>query len=278
MKTYSLNCNGRLLVLDSPKIMGIINVTPDSFYTQGMSSDMKGVLHTADRMIADGATVLDVGGMSTRPGSNPIAESEEIDRVASVIYNIKKYFPEIFVSIDTYRSAVAKVAFENGADMVNDISAGAMDTTMLQTVSDLNIPYIAMHMQGVPSTMQEAPEYKNVTEEVLQYCADKMLMCRSAGIKDVIIDPGFGFGKTVEQNYILLKQLHTFSILDVPIMVGLSRKSMLYKLLKTTPKEALNATSIVHTLALQQGVHLLRVHDVKEAKEAVNLWNMYQAL
>lgn len=277
MKPYTLNSKGRMLVIDQPVVMGIINTTPDSFYSNSRQADLKSILHTADQMLSDGAGILDIGGMSTRPGSSLVTEQEEITRVLPAIEQIKKYFPQSFLSIDTYRSKVATLAVEHGADIVNDISAGSMDTHMLTTVATLNVPYVAMHMQGKPSTMQNHPEYRNVAVAVLQYCADKLNECRSAGIKDVIIDPGFGFGKTIEHNYSLLKNLHTFSILEAPILAGMSRKSMLYKYLERTPEAALNATSVVNTLALEQGAHILRVHDVKEASEVVKIWRKYQS-
>lgn len=275
---YTLNCNGRLFVMDSPVVMGIINATPDSFYSGGRDGDIREILHKADRMLQAGAGILDIGGLSTRPGSAAVTEREETDRVVPVISMIKKYFPQAFISVDTYRSGVAKAAFENGADMVNDISAGNMDRDMIPVVAGLNIPYIAMHMQGIPANMQDDPRYDDVALEVLKACADKLLECRNAGIKDVITDPGFGFGKTLEQNYTLLKRLHTFAVLDTPLLAGVSRKSMLYKYLHITPEEALNATSVVNAWALEQGVHILRVHDVREARQVVDLWEMYRAL
>lgn len=278
MKVYTLNCNGRIFLIDRPVVMGIINVTPDSFYSGGRDGDLRNILHKADRMLREGAGILDIGGLSTRPGSAPVTEREETDRVAPVVAMIKKYFPQAFVSVDTYRSGVAKAAFESGADIINDISSGEMDSEMIATVAGLNIPYVAMHMQGTPATMQDAPRYEHVAMEVLQYCAGKLLECRNAGIKDVIIDPGFGFGKSMAQNYMLLKQLHTFSVLDTPLLAGVSRKSMLYKYLGITPEEALNATSVANSWALDQGAHILRVHDVKEAMEVVTLWEMYNRL
>ncbi len=278
MKVYTLNCNGRLFIIDRPVVMGIINTTPDSFYSGGRDGDIRDILHKADRMLQEGAGILDIGGLSTRPGSAAVTEREETDRVVPAISMIKKYFPQAFISVDTYRSGVARAAFESGADMVNDISAGNMDRNMIPVVAGLNIPYIAMHMQGTPATMQDAPRYENVALEVLQCCADKLLECRNAGIKDVITDPGFGFGKSLEQNYTLLKRLHTFSVLDTPLLAGVSRKSMLYKYLHITPEEALNATSVVNAWALEQGVHILRVHDVREARQVVTLWEMYRQL
>lgn len=278
MKVYTLNCNGRLFVIDRPVVMGIINVTPDSFYSGGRDTELRDILHKADRMLQAGAGILDIGGLSTRPGSAPVTEREETDRVAPVIAMIKKYFPQAFISVDTYRSGVAKAAFENGADMINDISAGSMDSNMIPVVAGMNIPYIAMHMQGTPANMQDAPRYGDVAIEVLQYCAGKLQECRNAGIKDIIIDPGFGFGKSITQNYILLKKLHTFTVLDTPLLAGISRKSMIYQQLGITPGEALNATSVVNSWALEQGAHILRVHDVEEALQVINLWEMYRSL
>lgn len=276
MKSFTLNCNGKIINIEQPIIMGIINVTPDSFYTQGRNSDLKGILHAANNMLDEGAAILDIGGLSTRPGSESITAKEEIDRVIPAIEQIKKYFPQSIISVDTYRSEVAIAAYEYGADIINDISAGALDPMMLSSVALIGTPYIAMHMQGNPKNMQQQPQYDQVGVEVLQYCANKLGECRQAGIKDVIIDPGFGFGKSIAHNYALLRHLHTFHILETPILVGISRKSMLYKPLEIEAAEALNATTAAHMLALNEGAHILRVHDVKAANEAIKIWQLYK--
>lgn len=271
MNIYSLNCNGRLLTIDKPIVMGILNATPDSFYNKGHNSALKDLLSTADKMLKDGATILDIGGMSTRPGHHELTEQEEIDRIAPIVAAVRRAFPSAYLSIDTFRANVALTAAEEGIDMINDISGGTLDDFMIPTVATLSLPYIAMHMQGALRNMQDAPCYEDVVKEILDFGATKVQECRNAGIKDVMFDPGFGFGKTIAHNFELLKGLHAFEILDVPILVGLSRKSMLYKLLEHTPEAALNATSIVNTLALQQGAHILRVHDVKEAMECIRI-------
>lgn len=273
-----LNCNGRLLASEQPVVMGIINVTPDSFYTKGRNNTPAGHLEKAEEMLAQGALMLDIGGMSTRPGATVISEQEELERVLPVIEEIKKRFSRAYISVDTYRATVAKAAVEHGADIVNDISAGNLDAAMIPTVAQLNVPYIAMHMQGTPADMQKNPVYENTALEILNYCATKLAECKNAGIKDVILDPGFGFGKTLAHNYQLLKGLHTFRILEAPLLVGLSRKSMVYKLLGTNAESALNATTALHILALQQGADILRVHDVKEAVECVKLFAYYQTI
>lgn len=258
--------------------MGILNATPDSFYTKGQYFSPEGILHTASKMVEDGATILDIGGMSTRPGAAVISESEELDRVVPVIEAIRQQFPDVYISIDTYRAAVAAAAVHAGADMVNDISAGSMDAALLATVAQLDVPYILMHMQGTPADMQQAPVYDDVVKTVFDFMKEKITYCRAIGIKDVILDPGFGFGKTVTHNYQLLKGMHVLHTFDVPVLAGVSRKSMLYKLLETTPEESLNATTIANLLSLQQGAAILRVHDVKEAMEAIKLHTFYANL
>lgn len=274
----NLNCKGRLLTAGQPVVMGILNATPDSFYTQGKYDGPGALLEKAGNMLEEGATILDIGGMSTHPGATVISEAEETDRVLPLIEDVKKHFPQAFISVDTYRAAVAKVAVEAGADMVNDISAANMDPGMLSTVARLQVPYILMHMQGTPATMQANPVYTDVTEEVLSFFMAKIAQCRAAGIKDILLDPGFGFGKTLAHNYQLLKGLHTFRIIGLPILAGLSRKSMVYRLLDTDAEQALNGTTALHMLALRQGAVLLRVHDVKEAVECIRLHTYYQTI
>jgi dihydropteroate synthase len=258
--------------------MGILNATPDSFYTQDKYSHAGALLDKAGQMLEEGAGILDIGGMSTRPGAAVISEAEETDRVLPLIEQVRKHFPQAFISIDTYRAAVARAAVTAGADIVNDISAGDMDPGMLSTVAGLQVPYILMHMQGTPATMQDNPSYTDVAEEVLQFFITKTAPCRAAGIRDIILDPGFGFGKTQTHNYRLLKGLHTLRITGLPILAGLSRKSMVYRVLGTDAGQALNGTTALHMLALQQGATLLRVHDVKEAVECIRLYAYYQTI
>lgn len=272
----TLNCKGRLLAIHQPIVMGILNATPDSFYTKGRENTIEDHLHKAEMMLSEGATILDIGGMSTRPNADEVSEGEEMDRVIPLIEKIKTSFAQSFVSIDTYRSAVARTAVHAGADIVNDISAGELDSSMLPTVASLNVPYIAMHMQGNPKTMQQQPHYNDIAFDVLQYFIKKITACEQAGIKDIIIDPGFGFGKTLTHNYQLLKLLHTLQIVGKPLLAGISRKSMVYKLLGTDADQALNGTTALHIFALQQGAKILRVHDVKEAVECIKLFSFYQ--
>jgi dihydropteroate synthase len=271
-----INCKGRLFVSAQPVVMGILNVTPDSFYTKGRENSLEEHIENAGKMLEAGAAIIDIGGLSTRPGAIEISVAEESDRVLPVIQSIKKSFPGSFLSIDTYRAMVAQKAVQAGADIVNDISAGNLDNQMLETVGALNVPYIAMHMKGTPQTMQQNARYDNVTFEVLEYFIDKIKACKEAGIKDIILDPGFGFAKTSEHNFRLLKELHTLKMLGLPILAGVSRKSMIYKLLKTDAENALNGTTALHMVALQQGAEILRAHDVKEALECVRLFTYYK--
>jgi dihydropteroate synthase len=275
---FTLNCNGRLFAKDKPFVMGILNVTPDSFYTKGRNNSIQEHVDKASEMLEQGAAILDIGGMSTRPRAEVITAEAEQDRVLPVIEAINRYFPDSFISIDTYRASVARNAVAAGAAIVNDISAGEMDTEMRSAVAALNVPYIAMHIKGTPETMQQKPEYENIANEVLDYFILKIKQCNDAGIKDIILDPGFGFGKTIAHNYTLLKNLHVFNILDKPILAGLSRKSMVYKPLQSDAEHALNGTTALHMLALQQGASILRVHDVKEAKECIDLFSYYQTI
>lgn len=270
---FTLNCKGKLLEMNSPIIMGIINATPDSFYTGNSKEDFLGL---AKKMIADGATILDIGGQSTRPGSIRISEQEEMDRVLPVIEKIHINHPEIFISIDTYQSKVAIAAVQAGASLVNDISSGNMDDQMIETVAGLKVPYICMHMQGTPDNMQKNPQYNNIVKEVLDFFIEKIDACKKAGIHDIIIDPGFGFGKTIEHNFQILKHVAVFNILDKPLLAGLSRKSTIYKTLNTSAEEALNGTTVLNTMALLNGASILRVHDVKEAAETITLFNAYK--
>ena len=270
---FTLNCCSNLLTIDSPIVMGIINATPDSFYKGNIKDDILGL---AAQMLSDGATILDIGGQSTKPNSTLHSAKEEMDRILPFIKKINTAFPNALISVDTFYSEVAKAAVDVGATIINDISAGNMDKEMLKTVAQLNTPYVCMHMQGTPATMQQNPSYENSTKEVLDFFVKKINECKSAGVKDVVIDPGFGFGKTIDHNYTLLKNLSIFSMLDSPILVGLSRKSMVYKPLHTSANEALNGTTALNMIALLNGASILRVHDVKEAKEAIDLFNIYK--
>ncbi|MEO5781743.1 MAG: dihydropteroate synthase [Ginsengibacter sp.] len=273
---FSLNCKGTLLVIDKPLVMGIINVTPDSFYEGSRQQSGDSVLAQATKMLTEGADIIDVGGQSTRPGSERISAKEELKRMLPAVEIILKSFPDTIISGDTYQSEVAVELINTGASIINDISAGNLDSNMISTVAKLQVPYICMHMKGTPQNMQQQSNYENVTREVLDFFIQKTDECRKAGINDVIIDPGFGFGKTISHNFILLKELSTFKMLEKPIMAGLSRKSTIYKTLGITAEEALNGTTVLHTLALQNGANILRVHDVKEAKEAIALWERYE--
>jgi dihydropteroate synthase len=268
---FTLNCKGKLLVVDRPLVMGIINATPDSFYEESRFSDTDKILSRAERMIAEGADIIDIGGQSTRPGSEPVNAAEELKRVIDGVEAIHKRFPQIIISVDTYYALVARESVNAGAAMINDISAGAIDKEMLATVSTLHVPYIVMHMKGVPATMQRHSNYNNVTLEVLDFFISKKDQCKKAGIHDIIIDPGFGFSKTSNHNFELLQNLYVFKMLGAPILIGLSRKSSVYKALSITASEALNGTTVVNTIALLNGANILRVHDVKEAIEAVKL-------
>ncbi len=268
----TLNCNGQLIDLSDPIIMGVLNVTPDSFFDGGNYEDAKALLQQVEKMILEGAAIIDIGGMSSRPGAELINVEEELNRVIPIIKKIKEHFPEIIISIDTIRSEVARQSVFVGASIINDISAGSIDDEMFKTVAELNVPYILMHMQGKPDNMQENPDYQDVTKNVLDFFIKKVSELRALGVKDIILDPGFGFGKTIEHNYQLLQKFAIFKILDLPLLAGVSRKSMIYKTLNSTPQEALNGTTVLNTFALERGAKILRVHDVKEAKETITLW------
>lgn len=273
---FSLNCKGKLLVIDQPIVMGIINTTPDSFYTGSRANVIDDVLFRAEKMISDGAAILDIGGQSTRPGSEPLGAGEELKRVIPAIEALHKNFPEQIVSIDTFYSKVAREAVNAGAGIINDVSAGTMDEQLLPTVAELKVPYVLMHMLGKPQNMQQSPSYKNVTAEVFDFLHFKMAELVRSGIHDIIIDPGFGFGKTAAHNFQLLRELSFFGQLRKPVMVGLSRKATIYKTLGVTAEEALNGTTVMHTMALLNGASILRVHDVKEAVQAVKLFSAYK--
>lgn len=274
---FTLNCKGRLLVIDQPIVMGIINATPDSFYGESRQSTVGAALHKAEQMLKEGATILDIGGQSTKPGSNEINTSVELSRILLIIEAIHHHLPEAFISVDTYYAGVAKKAVEAGATIINDISGGLMDAEMLATAGSLQVPYICMHMKGTPKNMQQHPVYENVTKEILDFFIRQIEKCRLAGIHDVLIDPGFGFGKTIQHNFQLLRELSTFTLLQKPILAGISRKSTVYKPLGITAKEALNGTTVLHSIGLMNGASILRVHDVKEAIETIQLFQYYQS-
>ena len=274
---FTLNCKGKLITTDVPLVMGIINATPDSFYRGDLNNGMDGILMLAKKMINEGATILDIGGQSTKPGSIEISSEKEMDRVIPVIKMIHEHFPQTILSVDTYQSAVAIKAIEAGASIVNDVSGGEADKKMIDTVAALRVPYICMHMKGTAANMQSFATYEDVLKEVLDYFIFKIHQCRAAGIKDIIIDPGFGFAKNAAHNFNLLKNLHVFKMLDCPILAGLSRKSTIYKTLGITAAEALNGTTVLNTLALNNGANILRVHDVKEAVETVTLMESYKS-
>lgn len=276
MNKITFNFNGHLKTINKPVVMGILNATPDSFYNQGRANEQFSLVKTAEEMILKDAQILDIGGMSTKPGAEEISAEEEWNRISNLIKNLRKLFPNTLLSVDTYRSEIAHRAAMEGIDIINDISAGSLDNGMFAQVAQLNLPYIMMHIQGNPRTMQVNPQYKNVTQDILSYFIEKIQKAEEAGIKDIFIDPGFGFGKTIAQNYEILKNLHQFSILEKPLLVGLSRKSMIYKKLNSTADEALNGSTALNMIALQQGVQILRVHDVKEAKECITLWEALQ--
>ncbi|AQS93925.1 dihydropteroate synthase [Polaribacter sp. BM10] len=269
----TINCKGTLIDLSSPKVMGILNITPDSFFDGGKYKNESDILSQTEKMLKDGATFIDVGAYSSRPGAKHISEKEELQRIVPVINLLLKNFPEIIISVDTFRSKVAKETINAGAAIVNDISGGNMDTNMFETVANLQVPYILMHMLGTPQNMQKNPVYNNVIQEIISFFAAQIHKLHQLKLNDVIIDVGFGFGKTIDHNFEILKDLSLFKSLDAPILAGISRKSMLYKTLDITAQEALNATTSANSIALLNGANILRVHDVKEAIEAVKIVN-----
>lgn len=267
----SINCNGNLIDLSTPRVMGILNLTPDSFYDGGKYKSEKEILLQTEKMLFEGATFIDIGAYSSRPGAQSISENEELTRLLPVLEVIVKAFPNVLISIDTFRSTVAKQAISLGACMVNDISAGNLDDKMFSTIAELQVPYIIMHMRGNPQNMQDQTNYDDVIKDIVFYFSTKVNELRLLGVNDIILDVGFGFSKTMDQNYELLQKLNVFTNFDLPILSGLSRKSMLYKLLHISSEEALNATTSGNTIALLQGSNILRVHDVKEAMEAIKI-------
>ena len=269
MKT--INCKGNLIDLSTPKVMGIINLTPDSFYDGGKLNSEKEILLQANKMLQEGATFLDLGAYSSRPGAQFVSEKEEINRLLPVIKILLNEFPKTLVSIDTFRSNVANESIAAGASLINDISAGKLDNDMFKIIAQHQVPYVMMHMRGTPETMMQNTDYTDLTKEVLYYFSERIAKARSFGINDLIVDPGFGFSKTLDQNYELFNDLELFRHLNVPLLIGISRKSMIQKKIKTTAADSLNGTTALHAIAIQKGASILRVHDVKEAFETINL-------
>jgi len=268
----TINCKGQLINLSTPKIMGILNVTPNSFYDGGKFTLSENGLSQVGKMLDEGATFIDIGAYSSKPNAEFVSEEEELKRILPVVQGILKKFPDALLSIDTFRSRIAAVCIENGAAVINDISAGNIDEKMMEVIAKYNVPYIMMHMRGTPQTMQTMTNYENIIKEMLFYFSEKVSKARSLGINDLIVDPGFGFAKTLEQNYEILQNLELFQMLDLPLLAGISRKSMVYKPLGLTANEALNGTTVLNTIALTKGANILRVHDVKEALECVTLY------
>ena len=267
----NINIRGSLFDLSKPKVMGILNLTPDSFYDGGVHNEINKIEDHVNKMVNDGMDILDIGGYSSKPGAKNISVDEELSRVIPILKHIRKIFPELVISIDTFRSKIASASLNEGADIINDISGGTLDKNMMSIVAKNNCPYILMHMQGNPQNMQNDPSYENVTLEIIQYLAQRIKIAHDNNIIDIIVDPGFGFGKTLEHNFEILNNLEKFNVLDTPILAGFSRKSMIYKTLKTSSEKALNGTSSLNTIALTKGAKILRVHDVKEAKECIIL-------
>ncbi len=271
-KKHTLNIGGKLLDLTNPKVMGIINITPDSFFEGSRKQGTEAILQQAEKMLSEGADFLDLGAYSSRPGATDISLDEEIQRLLPAVEAISNNFPEAILSIDTFRAKVAEEAVKAGAHIINDISGGSLDADMFVTVANLQVPYVLMHMKGTPQTMVQHAQYADVVEEVFDYFVDKYHQLKQLGVKDVIIDPGFGFAKTPEQSYTLIKHFNRFDVLQLPILVGISRKKMIYNLLGTTAEDALNGTTALNTIALSKGANILRVHDVKAAVEAVKIF------
>lgn len=271
--THTLNLRGKLLELREPQIMGILNVTPDSFYSDSRTPDEAHITDRVRQMMDEGADIIDIGGYSSRPGADDVTPEEEMDRLRRGLRIVRKLYPEVPVSVDTFRADVARMCIEEeGADIINDISGGMMDRQMFRTVARLGVPYILMHMQGTPDTMQVAPHYDNLRREVMLYFAERIDRLCQMGAKDIIVDPGFGFGKTLEHNYELMNHLEDFAVFNLPLLVGISRKTMIYKLTGGTPQTSLNGTTALNTISLVKGAHILRVHDVKAAAEAKQIY------
>lgn len=268
----SINCNGKLITFETPKVMGILNITPNSFYDGGLHSSLEKIEQQTEKMLLEGADMIDVGAYSTQPNAPFVSEKEELQRILPVLKHLVHKFPNAVFSVDTFRAEVAKQTLDLGAAIINDVSAGNLDDKMMQVVGSFNAPYIMMHMKGTPQNMQQFANYDDVMHEIIYYFSEKINKAQQNGIIDVIIDPGFGFSKTLDQNYEVLNKLELLQNLDVPVLSALSRKSMIYKLFDTTPQEALNGTSVLNTISLIKGANLLRVHDVKQAVECVKLY------
>ena len=267
----TINCKGQIIDLSTPKIMGILNITPNSFYDGGKYSLENNAIAQVEKMLKEGATFIDIGAYSSKPNAEFVSEEEELNRIIPVVKTLIKEFPDSLLSIDTFRSTVAQECINNGAALINDISAGSLDEKMMEVIASNNVPYIMMHLRGTPQTMQDQTNYEHLINEILTYFSDKVNKARSLGINDLIIDPGFGFAKTTDQNYEILSNLELFKMLELPILAGVSRKSMIYKTLDTSPEEALNGTTVLNTIAITKGATIIRVHDVKEAMECVKL-------
>lgn len=268
----TINCKGQLIDLSQPKVMGILNITPNSFFDGGKYASNDEIVAKVEKMLDEGATFIDVGAYSSKPSAEFVSEEDELDRIVPVVQLLVKHFPTILLSIDTFRSKVASACIENGAAMINDISAGNLDDKMMEVIAKYNVPYIMMHMRGTPQSMQSLTQYDDIIKEILFYFSEKISQARSLGINDLIVDPGFGFAKTIEQNYEVMQKLQLFHNLDLPLLVGISRKSMIYKTLEITADEALNGTTFLNTFALTKGAQILRVHDVAAAVECVKLF------
>lgn len=275
-KKSSLNCKGKLVDISTPLVMGILNVTPDSFFDGNRYTVAAKIKARVSVMLDEGIDIIDIGGASSRPKAKIISEKEELKRVLPAIELVAEKFPDTIISVDTFRSAVAQKSIESGAHIVNDIGAGNFDVKMFDTIATLNVPYIMMHQKGNFETMHQSHLYENLMKEVIEFFMKKIVAMRERGISDIIIDPGFGFSKSIEQNFYLLKNLSLLNIFEVPVLAGLSRKSMINKIVKTKPDEALNGTSVLNTLALQNGANILRVHDIKQAKQAIQLFQFYK--
>ena len=269
----TINCKGKLVDVSIPRVMGVLNTTPNSFYDGGRYINGIEILSQVEKMLVDGATIIDIGAYSSKPNAEFVSENEEIARIVPVVDMVLKHFPNTFISIDTFRGEVARVTIECGAAIINDISAGSLDAKMFETIAKYNVPYVMMHMRGTSQTMETLTNYDDIVKEMLLYFSEKVALARSYGINDLIIDPGFGFAKTIDQNFEVFSKLQLFSSLHIPLLVGVSRKSMIYKSLNCSAQDALNGTTVMNTLALTKGAKILRVHDVKEAMECITLYN-----
>ena len=269
----TINCKGQLIDLSTPKVMGILNLTPNSFFDGGKYTNEEEIVKQVQKMLSEGATFIDIGAYSSKPNAEYVSTEEEIERIVPIVDVLVQQFPDILISIDTFRSEVAEACVQKGSALINDISAGKLDDTMLDVIAKYNVPYVMMHMRGTPQTMSTLTQYDDVVREVLMYFSERIAAARSLGINDLIIDPGFGFAKTLEQNYEVLQKMELFQQLNVPVLAGISRKSMIYKVLNCTAQESLNGTTALNAIALSKGASIVRVHDVKEAVECITLFN-----